>query len=117
MTDKKPIIEKVKAAFYLLGRGAIFGAITIFVVLASFWFLVLPLSGFWQLDLSEATSFLIAALLGSLLLGLPAGGIGGLIVGSLWKHTIAAVIGGITLALVFLISAFFLAPCPFLGGC
>jgi len=74
MTDNKPIKEKVKAAFYLLGRGAFFGAIAIFVALASFWFLVLPLSGFWQLDLSEATSFLIAALLGSLLLGLPAGG-------------------------------------------
>jgi hypothetical protein len=117
MTNNKPIKEKVKGAFYLLGRGGFFGAIAILVVLASFWFLVLPLSGFWQLDSSEATSFLIAALLGSLILGLPAGGIGGLIVGRLWKQRIAAVIGGITLALVLLISAFFLAPCPYLGGC
>lgn len=99
MTDNKPIKEKVKGAFYLLGRGAVFGAIAICVVLASFWFLVLPLSGFWQLDASEATSFLIAALLGSVILGLPAGGIGGLIVGGLWKHKIAAGIGGITLVL------------------
>jgi hypothetical protein len=43
MTNNKPIKEKVKGAFYLLGRGGFFGAIAILVVLASFWFLVLPL--------------------------------------------------------------------------
>jgi hypothetical protein len=117
MTDNKPIKDKLMGAFYLLKRGATFGAIAIFVVLTSFWFLLLPLGGFWQLDSSEAASFLIAAILGGLVVGLPAGGIGGLIVGSLWKHKIAAVIGGIGLALVLLISAFFLVPCPFLGGC
>jgi hypothetical protein len=117
MTDDKPIKEKVKGIFYLLGRGAIFGAIAIFVVLASFWFLVLPLTGFCHLNSSEATEFLLVALLGSLILGLPAGAIGGLITGSLWKHRIAVGLGGISLALVLLISAFFLAPCPFLGGC
>lgn len=115
--NKREKIEKFKGVLYLFGRGATFGAITVFVILASFWFLLFPLTGFWHLDFSEATSFLIAALLGSLILGLPAGGIGGLILGSLWKHSIAAVMGGIALALVLLISGFFLAPCPFLGGC
>jgi len=110
-------IGKLKSGFYLFGRGAIFGAIAIFVVLVSFWFILLPLTGLWHLNTSEATSYLIAALLGSIILGLPAGGIGGLIIGSLWKHGRAATIGGIIFALVLLISAFFLAPCPFLGGC
>jgi hypothetical protein len=117
MANNKPYREKVKVGLYLFGRGAIFGAIAVFVLLASFWFLFLPLTGFWHLDSSEAASFLIAAMVGSLILGLPAGGIGGFIFGTLWKHRIAAIIGGVGLSLVLLISAFFLAPCPFLGGC
>ena len=117
MADNKPNKEKVKGILYLFGRGAIFGAIAIFILLVSFWFLVLPLTGFWHLDSSEATSFLIAAIGGSLILGLPAGGIGGFIVGSFWKHNMAVIIGSIGLALILLIAVFFLVPCPFLGGC
>jgi hypothetical protein len=118
MIDKKPPqIGKLKSGFYLFGRGAIFGAIAIFLVLATFWFVFLPLTGFWHLDISEASLFLIGALLGGIILGLPVGGVGGFILGSIWKHGKSASIGGIILALVMLITVFFLIPCPFLGGC
>jgi hypothetical protein len=118
MANNKPDkIGKLKGYLYLFGRGAISGVIVVFVLLATLWFLILPLTGFWHLSNSEVFIFLIVALLGSIVLGLPAGGIGGVVVGSIWKAVNAAIIGGVIFALVSLTILFLLIPCPFLGGC
>ena len=119
MPDNKPNkLEKLKSGYYLLGRGAISGAIAVFVLLATFWLLIFPLTGFWHFDNSGASERLIAALLGSIIPGLPAGGIGGLIIGSIWeRYAHAPIVGGITFALGSLTTLFSLIPCLFWGGC
>ena len=119
MSDIKPDkIEKRKSGYYLLGQGAISGAITVFALLATCWLLIFPLIGFWNLDSSGGSERLIAALLLSLILGLPAGAIGGLIIGSIWeRHANAPIVGGITFALGSLMTLFSLTPCLFWGGC
>lgn len=92
MTDNKPgEIKKRKSWIYLLGQGMITG--TIFVLLAIVLF---------QIFLGGIDDWLIENLLPDLLvaaiIGLPAGGIGGLIVGSIWKHPRASIVGGIIFA-------------------
>jgi hypothetical protein len=49
--------------------------------------------------------------------GIARRGIGGLVVGSIWKAVNAAIIGGVIFALASLTILFVLIPCPFLGGC
>jgi len=115
--SKSDNIGKLKKVFSLLWRGAIFGTIAVFVMLVTFWLVVLPLSGFWKLDIQDSLMTLLIALLAGVILGLPSGAIGGLVVGSVWKNNRAPIIGGVVLALVLLVTIYFLAPCPFYGGC
>ncbi len=120
MTDNKPDkIEKLKGCFYLFWLGAISGAFSggISLLLAQGLFR----SGLVGNQQSGSFIFdLLLASFGAIIIGMPSGGIGGLIVGSIWKNDRAPIIGGIIVPLVLitiLTILFILVPCPFLGGC
>jgi hypothetical protein len=51
------------------------------------------------------------------LVSLPIGGVGGLILGSVWKHNKAAMIGGVIVGVLVPILFATLLTCPFFGGC
>jgi uncharacterized protein YacL len=99
MTDNKPgEIKKRKSWITLLGQGMIAGII--FVLLAIVLF-QLFLGGMDLLIPNLLFDFPVAAII-----GLPAGGIGGLIVGSIWKHPRASIVGGIIFALILSVIAY-----------
>lgn len=91
---------------HLFKQGAISGGISVLLAIALY---QLPLLG-------TAPSLLIMAFLGAVVLGLPVGGMGGLIVGGIWKHDKAAIFGGVLIALVLLAIGIALAPFLLLGG-
>lgn len=73
---------------------------------------VVALRKYWSIGL------LIIAIPGAIITGLPTGGIGGLILGSVWKNKWAAIIGGIV-AWIIIAPALFrmFSSCGLLGGC
>jgi len=93
MTDNKPDeIKKRKSWIYLLGQGIIAGIISVLLAIVLF---QLFLGGMYLMIQNLLFDLLVAAII-----GLPAGGIGGLIVGSIWKHPRASIVGGIIFALI-----------------
>jgi hypothetical protein len=98
--------QKHKNWNHLFKQGAISGGISVLLGI-----------GLYQLPLlGTAPYLLVAALIGAVVLGLPVGGIGGLIVGSIWKHDKAAIFGGSIIALILLAIGIGLAPFVLLGG-
>jgi hypothetical protein len=112
--EVKPTIETgFMNALKNFGRGALTGIglvfiaiiLTQFYVLGSYWF-----DGF--------VFFTIIAIIGALVLGLPTSGLGGLILGSIWKSPKAAIVGGAIAALLLSPIIFELfSSCALLGGC
>jgi hypothetical protein len=73
--------------------GATAGSVAAFLV-----FLVMQSEG---LNISWVVSFITLSIFWALMFGIPAGGIGGLILASIWKKKKAAVIGGATVGALF----------------
>jgi hypothetical protein len=97
MTNNEPHeIEKPKGCFYLFGRGAISGGITGGI------FLPVATSLLQNIQVDRPVGFLYLVLFGTFIIGMPVGGIGGLIVGSIWKHDRAPMLGGIIAPLVLI---------------
>jgi magnesium-transporting ATPase (P-type) len=95
MTDNKPDeIKKPKSWIYLLGQGIIAGIISILLGLVLY---QLFLGGLELMLPNFLFDLLIAAII-----GLPSGGIGGLLVGSIWRHPRASIVGGIIFAFILL---------------
>lgn len=62
--------------------------------------------------------FLVIATIEGLLLGIPVGGFGGLILGSIWKHRRAAIIGGfIPVLILALVINWWTSGCAIFAGC
>jgi hypothetical protein len=107
-----PVSLPVSAESRRFGLGAISGWLVVFLAIASFQIAVFrpfePL-------------FLIVAAISATLFGLLPGGIGGLILGSIWEHSKAPVIGGVIATVLFLgifLSVYrFDAFCALMGGC
>jgi hypothetical protein len=76
----------VKATLKTMQSGAIAGSATAFVVILIAQ--VIAANGYWVVEL------LIIAIPGALFFGIAPGGIGGLILGSVWKNNKAAWVGG-----------------------
>ena len=93
MTDNKPDeIKKRKSWIYLLGQGIIAGIISTLLAIVLF---QLFLGGMDLMIQNLLFDLPVAAII-----GLPAGGVGGLIVGNIWKHPRASIVGGIIFALI-----------------
>jgi len=102
MTDNKPDeIKKRKSWIYLLGQGTIAGIISILLAIV---LLQLFLGGMHLMIQNLLVDILFAAII-----GLPAGGIDGLIVGNIWKHPRASIVGGIIFALILLVIVYGIA--------
>lgn len=76
-----------------LCRGALAGSVTACGV-----YLVLESAG---LNLSWLFAYLVLSIVWGLLFGIPFGGLGGVMLGSIWKHRFAAWVGGGLAAMIF----------------
>ncbi len=110
---KEGVLESRTASLKRYGIGAISGWLSVFLVIIVYQIVTLQL--FWNPIL------LVLAAISAIGFGVTGGGIGGLILGGIWKHSISPVIGGSVVAiLLFLICLFTFGTglsCPLMGGC
>lgn len=111
---EKPTTESgLMKALKNFGRGALTGIGIIFIAIILTQFYVL--GSYW---FDGIVFFPIIAIIGAFVLGLPTGGLGGLILGSIWKSPKAAIVGGAIAALILSPILFELfSSCALLGGC
>ena len=102
--------KSAKITLKKIGLGTMSGSMT--------GFLLIIISQYFGIGKHWSIWLLAIAIPGALIIGLFAGGIGGLILGSRWKHPKSAIIGGVV-AITILSPGIFLlfSSCTLLGGC
>lgn len=113
----QPIIEaRLKKALRYFGVGTAAGSSIAFTTIIIAQFSVFGTSLFQDIGF---LFFLFIAIIGGLFFGIPFGGFGGLILGSIWNYRIAAMIGGSLPMLILapVIFGLFSRTCVLLGGC